>query len=375
VRFLRAAAQVVAVAGAVALLLYLFNNLTTNLRNQGISTSFDFLRQPLGVDIQLSDTGANAPLWRGLLTGIKNTFALVVIGIPILTIVGVVVGVARLSGNWLVSKLATVYVETLRNIPPLLIIVLVHNAFFLELLPPKNEPIEWANLFIFSTFTLSGPGFVAKSGAGTFWVIMAVTLVVALGLWIWRSRVFDRTGHAHHRVLWSLGTILGVGVIAYFALGQPVGLSRPAFAERIVSGGFSGLSQYFSMLLALALYTASHVAEIVRGSIQAVHKGQTEAANALALTSFQRLRFVILPQAMRIAVPPIINQYLNFTKNTSLAIAIAYLEITAIVFQAIGNGRPAPQLILLLMLSYLAFSLTISLILNILNRRLQLVGR
>ncbi len=122
------------------------------------------------------------------------------------------------------------------------------------------------------------------------------------------------------------------------------------------------------------LYTASHVAEIVRGSILAVPRGQTEAANAIALSGFQRLRYVILPQAFRIALPPIINQYLNFTKNTSLAIAIGFAEITLITFQSIGNGYPAPQLILILMGVYLLFSLTISLLVNILNRRLQLVG-
>ena len=124
---------------------------------------------------------------------------------------------------------------------------------------------------------------------------------------------------------------------------------------------------------ALVIYTASHVAEIVRGSIQAVAKGQTEAANALALSSFQRLRFVVLPQAFRIAIPPLINQFLNFTKNTSLSIAIGYAEITLVVFQAIGNAKPAPQLILILMGSYLLFSLSISFLINFLNRRLQLV--
>jgi general L-amino acid transport system permease protein len=143
----------------------------------------------------------------------------------------------------------------------------------------------------------------------------------------------------------------------------------------VVVGGFSGLGSYFAVLGALVLYTASHVAEIVRGSIQAVALGQTEASNALALTAFQRLRFVILPQAMRTALPPTINQYLNFTKNTSLAIAVAYAEVTLIAFQAIGNGQPAPQLILILMGVYLVFSLVISLLVNILNRRLQLVTR
>ena len=155
---------------------------------------------------------------------------------------------------------------------------------------------------------------------------------------------------------------------------MPISVSLPEVDGRIFTGGFGGLGAYFAVLIALVLYTASHVAEIVRGSILAVDRGQTEAANAIALTGFQRLRYVILPQAFRIALPPIINQYLNFVKNTSLAIAVGFAEITLVTFQAIGNGYPAPQLILTLMGAYLIFSLTISILVNILNRRLQLVG-
>jgi general L-amino acid transport system permease protein len=174
--------------------------------------------------------------------------------------------------------------------------------------------------------------------------------------------------------LWGLGTFAIVVLIGYFVTGRPVSISLPVLDGRIITGGFGGLGAYFAVLIALGMYTASHVAEIVRGSIQAVPRGQTEAANSIALSGFQRLRYVILPQAFRIALPPIINQYLNFTKNTSLAIAIGFAEITLITFQLIGNGYPAPQLILILMGVYLLFSLTISLLVNILNRRLQLVG-
>jgi general L-amino acid transport system permease protein len=166
-----------------------------------------------------------------------------------------------------------------------------------------------------------------------------------------------------------------VAVIAYIALQGPFELSKPVLEGRALSGGFSGLGGYFAMLVALVLYTASHVAEIVRGSILAVPRGQSEAANALALSGFQRLRYVVLPQSLRIAIPPTINQYLNFVKNTSLGIAVGYAEVTLIAFQAIGNGRPAPQMVLLLMGAYLVFSLTISAVVNVLNRRLQLVGR
>jgi general L-amino acid transport system permease protein len=373
-RVIRVVAQVGAVAVAAAVLWYLWNNLLANTRAQGITLGFDFLRQPLGVDIQLSDVGASSTVLQGLIRGWINTLALVVVGIPLLTVLGTVVGVARLSSNWLVAKLAKVYVEILRNIPPLLIILFVHNVVILGL-PAKNQPSTPLGWFVISNFVIAGPWFDASAGAGIFSVLLLVSLMGAVLVWRRRTRVFETTGSPHHRLIWSFGLVLTVGVVAYFALGRPVHLSLPTFADRLVTGGIQGLGSYFSMLLALVIYTASHVAEIVRGSIQAVPKGQTEAANALALTSWQRLRFVTLPQAARIAVPPVISQYLNFTKNTSLAIGVAYAEVTLIAFQAIGNGQPAPQLILLLMVGYLLFSLTISLVLNLVNRRLQLVTR
>jgi len=373
-RVLRVLIQVFSIAVIGAILYVLWFNLTTNMRALGINTNFDFLTQPVGVSVTGSDISAGSAVWRALIVGIKNTFALVVVGIPLLTIIGVLVGVARLSSNWLVSKAATIYVETLRNIPPLLIILF---AFFVGVLP-LPDILEPAQIFDFAIITnrfIAITGFSAVEGSGTFGWIMLVALVAAIFVWRWRTRVFVHTGEPHHRVLWSAGFLLLVAVIAYIALQGPIELSKPVLEGRALSGGFSGLGGYFAMLAALVLYTASHVAEIVRGSIMAVPRGQSEAANALALTGFQRLRFVVLPQSMRIAIPPTINQYLNFVKNTSLGIAVGYSEVTLIAFQAIGNGRPAPQMVLLLMGAYLLFSLTISFVVNVLNRRLQLVGR
>lgn len=373
-RIIRVGAQIGAVIVTVVLALYLWSNLVANTRAQGITLGFDFLAQPLGVDIQLSNVGASSTVMQGLIRGWVNTMALVVVGIPLLTVLGVVVGIARLSTNWLVAKMAAVYVEVLRNIPPLLIILFVHNVLILAL-PSKNQPATPFGLFAISNFIIAGPWVESRGLSTLFWSIMAVSVVAGVVVWRWRSRVFDATGAPHHRAVWSLGLVVAVAGVAYLALGRPIGLSRPTFGDRLVTGGLQGLGNYFSMLVALVIYTASHVAEIVRGSIQAVPKGQTEAANALAFSTWQRLRFVTLPQATRIALPPVISQYLNFTKNTSLAIGVAYAEVTLIAFQAIGNGQPAPQLIMLLMLGYLIFSLSISLVLNLINRRLQLVTR
>jgi general L-amino acid transport system permease protein len=374
VRVLRVGAQVVAAAVVAFVAYVLWFNLTNNLRAAGLPTGFEFLTQPLGVDIPGSDLSSGAPIWRGLLVGVKNTLALVVVGIPLLTIIGVLVGVARLSTNWLVAKAAGLYVEILRNIPPLLIIYFVFNAVVLQF-PVLTESFNLNDFLIVNNRYIAVVGLTAQPDFGPFLLIMAGAFVIAAGVWWWRTRRSEMTGVHHHRVLWALAAFSSISLIGFLALGGPIGLSRPLLDGRALDGGYQGLAAYWAVLAALVLYTASHVAEIVRGSILAVPKGQTEAANAVALSSFQRLRYVVMPQAMRIAIPPIISQYLNYTKNTSLAIAIGYAEVTRLTFQMIGNGQPAPQMIAILMGIYLVFSLLISVIVNLVNRRLQLVTR
>lgn len=374
VRTIRVAVQLL-VAGIVAAFLYiLWFNVTNNLRRQGIRSDFSFLNQPFGVRIAGSDFNPGSSVRSAFLNGIRNTFALAVVGIPFLTLFGVLVGVARLSSNWLVAKASAVYVEVLRNLPPLLLIIFAFQAVILRL-PPARTPITPLGLFVISNLEIYVPGLKAGPGQPAFLVIMGLAVLAAAALWWWRTKNEERTGRPHRRWLWSLGLILMVGVMAYLSIGRPVTITPPQLEGRVVSGGFRGLGAFFAVMGALVLYTSSHVAEIVRGSIQAVPKGQTEAASALALTGFQRLRFVVLPQAFRIALPPIISQYLNYVKNSSLAIAVGFAEVTQIAFQAIGNGQPAPQVILLLMASYLLFSLVISALVNAYNRRLRLVTR
>ncbi|CAN5315142.1 amino acid ABC transporter permease [soil metagenome] len=374
IRFLRGIIQVVVLVAVVGVAYVLFFNVTNNLRARGVRTDFEFLDQPFGVRIAGSDLNPGAPVRAALVNGVKNMLALTVVGLPLLTILGVLVGVGRLSANWLVSKLATVYVEILRNLPPLLLIVFAFQAVVLRL-PPARSPATPFGWFVISNLETHVPGFRAGEGYRSFMLALAIALLGAAGLWWWRTQLQQRTGAPHHRWLWSLGLVAVVAAAAYLAIGRPLTITLPVLTGRVVEGGFRGLGAFFAVMGALVFYTSSHVAEIVRGSIQAVPKGQTEAATALALSGFQRLRFVVLPQAMRIALPPVINQYLNYVKNTSLAIVVGFAEVTLIAFQAIGNGQPAPQVIITLMAAYLMFSLVISLIINIFNRRLRLVTR
>ena len=373
-RVLRVAAQVVAAVAVFFLLYVLWFNVTNNMRARGVRTDFNFLDQPFGVRIAGSDLRPTAPVRSALLNGIRNTFALAIVGLPLLTILGILVGVGRLSTNWLVAKISSAYVEILRNLPPLLVVIFAFQAVILRL-PPARNPITPFGWFVISNLEFHVPGFRAGDNYRPFMLVVLVAVLLGALLWWWRTRVHERTGTPHHRWLWSLGTIALVGTIAYLILGRPLTITLPQLEGRVVDGGYRGLGAFFAVVGALAFYTSSHVAEIVRGSILAVPKGQTEAASALALSGFQRLRFVVLPQAMRIALPPIINQYLNYVKNTSLAIAVGFAEVTLVAFQAIGNGQPAPQVVVLLMGSYLVFSLVISLLVNLYNRHLRIVAR
>ncbi len=387
IRVLRIVAQIVAVVVVVATLRWLLNNLKSGLEEQNISTDFDFLDGPAGFQVRDSPFDPQSSIKSLIWVGIRNTAAVAIVAVVIALVVGTLIGVGRLSSNWLVRKLSTIYVELFRNIPVLVIIVFFGFAlFFFGPLPqfnPANPPDVYAfpgtdaNFMILSKSRLGFLSFVNQDNSGFFWFIMLLTLILVIGIWIWRTRVNVRTGEPHHRVLWSFGIFFGVGAAMWVILGGPVHVSSPTVSEsgRLIEGGIATNDAYIALTLALGVYTASHIAEIIRGSILAVPKGQNEAANALALSGFQRYRFVVLPQAMRIALPPIINQFLNLVKNSSLATVLGYPEITALTKTAIGNGNPAPQLILVLMLAYLSFSLFISLILNIINRRSQLVGR
>ena len=387
IRILRVIAQVVTLGVVVGLIYVLQRNLFNNLNALGISTDFGFLGSEAKFTVRDSGFTADQSVWRMILVGVQNTAAAASVGIAVALVLGTLVGIGRLSSNWVLRKLSTVYVETLRNIPPLVIIIFVGVALFtsgpLPLFTATNPPGELtipgtdSNFLIYSNTRLGFPSFMNDTNATGFWIIMLVALIVAIGIWRWRTKVNEDTGESHHRVLWSFGTLLVFGIVGYVVLGGPVAFSFPSVSEsgRVIEGGIATNNAYISLTLALALYTASHIAEIIRGSILAVNSGQSEAANALALSGFQRYRFIVLPQAARIALPSIINQFLNLTKNTSLATAVAYPEITALTQSLIGNDQPAPQMILILMGLYLSFSLAISFVLNIVNRRFQLAGR
>lgn len=373
VRVLRVAFQVVFVAAVVALLVYPLVNLRHNLRLLGLSTGFGFLGEPTGVAIRDVAFDPGQPIRDALLVGLRQTIQISAVGILLATVLGIGVGMARLSANWLVRRAAAVYVETLRNIPVLVIIIFAYTAVALRL-PPITQAAEWFDALLFSNSGLWAPWVVswgeARGDVGGFFTLALAAAAAAVLAARWRTRRFDATGAPHHRLLWGIGVLAAVVTVGYFALGRPIALSLPSRDGLVVNGGIKLGPEFAALLAGLVIYTASQIAEVVRGSVLAVPKGQTEAATAVGLTPFQRMRFVVLPQALRIMIPPLANQYVSLTKNSSLAVAIGYFELAQITKQAVGNAKPEPQLYLLLMLCYLFLSLVISLTANLVNRRL-----
>ncbi len=371
VRVLKWVVQLVIVGLVAALLVWLWGNYVENSERLNIPTNFDFLDSPAQFQITGNSLSQNAPISQALYEGFLNTMRISVAGIVAATLLGTIIGVARLSKNWVVHTLATVYVEAVRNIPLALFLVVGLLAIVLGIFPAITDAWDVAGLLIISNRGIAVPWYVG-SGYGLL-VLGAVGLVGAWAASRWRRAVSDRTGALPRSGLWGGLAFLTVFAIGWVAVGYSV--TTPEVAGRATAGGIRIDPSFFALFFALVVYTASHVAEIVRGSIQAVPQGQSEAADSLALSPFQRLWYVVLPQAFRIAIPPIGNQYLNLIKNSSLGAAIGYYDITLVAQTSVGNGSPAVPVFALTMAIYIVISLVTSLFVNIANRRMMLVER
>jgi general L-amino acid transport system permease protein len=370
VRVLRVAFQVAVLAAVVGLMAYLYDNLQAN----DVEFDFDFLDQQAGFRIAYTDMKPSDTVLDAILTGLRNTITVALIGNVLTLILGTLLGIARLSGNWLVRRASGAYIETLRNVPPLLVIIFVNSAA-LATLPPIQEANEVGGVLVLSVSEFGIVSLQDGGNGGLYAALLVVGLAAAVLLGAWRGRVEERTGVPARRWAWSGGVFLAAAVGGYVALSSPVVLSHPEVVGLSIEGGVRMGLPFVAVLVGLVLYTSSHVAEIVRGSILAVPKGQTEAAGAIGLSPGQRLRHVVLPQAFRIATPPIINQFLNLTKNTSLGVAIAFAELMGVTNTVIGNGDPAIPSIIVAMGLYLVLSLAISLVANLVHHRLRLVER
>lgn len=367
--------QIVAVAVIALTVLYLANNTATNMRARGIQSGFDFLGSAAGFDIGESlfafDSGES--YWRAYLVGMVNTLRVAVVGIILTTVMGTLIGVGRFSHNGLVRGLCRAYVELFRNIPVLLQLLMWY-LLFTEVLPAPTEP--W----------VLGPLFLSKGGLNfpipvwaTGHVLAAWGAVAGLAAaWAYRRyarKVFEATGQAKSLFWVPLVIVLTGTLLGWLLGGAPTAMNVPFKGEFAVESGGSLTPEYLSLLLGLTVYTAAFVAEVVRGGIQAVPTGQSEAASALGLSRGQTMRLVMLPQALRVIIPPLTNQYLNLTKNSSLAVAIGYPDVVSIANTAINQTGRAVECIAIIMLVYLSTSLSTSLLMNWYNARAAIKER
>ena len=355
---------------------WLVSNVVSNLERQNIASGFGFFneRAGFGINQTLIDYDEDNSYGRVLAVGLLNTLLVSVLGIAAASFLGFFIGIGRLSQNWLISKMAMVYIEIFRNVPLLLQIMFWYFGVL------RNLPVPRQSLSLGEFVFLNNRGFMLpaiEAGAGAAWYLLA--FMVGVGAFFCFKRrarqVLAATGNIVS--VWRpAGSIFMLALLAaYLIAGVPFQLDLPVLRGFNFRGGISVIPEFVALLLALSLYTASFIAEIVRAGIEAVDKGQREAAAALGLSSSQALSLVIVPQALRVIIPPLTSQYLNLTKNSSLAVAIAYPDIVSVFAgTTLTQVGQAVEIILVTMLIYLTLSLLTSLIMNWYNTRIALAG-
>ena len=370
--------QIVTVLGVCALIAYIGMNMLTNLEAVGKELSFSFLGAPAGYDITFQPFVSYSPTethFRAAMVGLSNTLLVAVTGIILATIMGFTLGVMRLSRNFLISRLSQGFIDFTRNVPVLLHIFFIYGVV-INVLPKPKQAEGLADSFFLTNRGLYAPKPIFEEGA---WLVL-VALVVAIGASIfiqrWAKARQIMTGQIFP-VFWTcVGLIVGLPIIAFFISGMPISFDFPKLKGFNFKGGFILRPEYLALWFALSYYTSCFIAEIVRGGILAIHKGQREASLALGVTPNRTLQLVIIPQAMPLIIPPLASNYLNLTKNSSLAIAIGYYDIVATLggISLMQTGKEVETMFLVLA-CYLVLSLIISGSMNFLNSRLQLKSR
>lgn len=376
--------QAIALLTLIVAIAYLVNNVLVNLAAQGLNISYGFLGDPAGYDIdqRLIEYDNQQSHARAAMVGVLNTLLVAFLACVMATIFGVIAGVLRLSSNWLVSKLMSVYVEIFRNIPVLIWIIIIYTVMTAVLPPPNafrgDTPTSTMVLDLFA-FTNRGIYLPAPVWGPGSMVVVATFIASIVGVFAYRryaTNLLFATGKLLPMGWPSLAILLVPTILIFFIMGQPIGLDVPALQGFNFRGGIKVGAPLIALWFALSIYTGAFIAENVRAGIQAVSKGQTEAASALGLRPGRVMNLVVLPQALRVIIPPLISQYLNITKNSSLAIAVGYMDITGTLGGITLNqtGR-AIECVLLLMLFYLTISLSISTVMNIYNKSVALQER
>ncbi|MBK3443671.1 MULTISPECIES: amino acid ABC transporter permease [Pseudomonas] len=369
--------QIITIVAVVSLGWYLFHNTQTNLQHRGITSGFDFLERSAGFGIaqHLIDYTESDSYARVFVIGLLNTLLVTVIGVVLATLLGFIIGVARLSPNWMINKLATVYVEVFRNIPPLLQILFWYFAVFLTMPGPRNSH-NFGDTFFVSSRGLNMPAALASDGFWPFVASLAVAIVAIVLMTRWANKRFEATGVPFHKFWAGLALLVVIPTLCVLLFGTPLHWEMPRLAGFNFVGGWVLIPELLALTLALTVYTAAFIAEIVRSGIKSVSHGQTEAARSLGLRPGPTLRKVIIPQALRVIIPPLTSQYLNLAKNSSLAAGIGYPEMVSLFAGTVLNQTgQAIEVIAITMSVYLAISISISLLMNWYNKRIALIER
>jgi general L-amino acid transport system permease protein len=374
----RSAFVQVLVLGVLLLLAYeVVRNTVANLQRLNKSFGFDFLTQTAGFDIiqHLIPYSSTSRYGDALLVGLLNTLVVSVLSIIAATIIGFVVGIMRLSKNWLVARLATIYIEFFRNIPLLLQIFVWYSVVVVQTLPPPKQALNPLGVFYISNRGLMMPEPVFGPGSGLGLAGLVVAIAAIWGLRRWAHQRQGATGKSFPAFRISLAMLIALPVIGFAIAGFPVTFNIPHKTTFSFSGGLTVIPEFLALFLALSVYEATYIAEAVRAGVQAVSHGQTEAAHALGLRSGPTMRLVVVPQALRVIIPPLASTYLSLTKNSSLAVAIGYPDLVAAGGTVLNQTGKAIEIVGIWMVVYLSLSLFTSVLMNWFNARMRLVER
>jgi general L-amino acid transport system permease protein len=363
--------------GVVALIIYyLASNTVVNLKKQSIATGFGFLHKEAAFEIgeSLIPYSAANTYTRALVVGALNTIKVAFVGIVVTLILGTVIGVARLSTNWLVARLSAIYIEVMQDLPVLLQLVFWYAIFYESLPPPSEALCPGAGIYLCKR----GVAFTVPEAHPAHLYMLMVFLLVCVGVYFmrrWARKRQERTGQYFPVFRVSLAGLIGLPLIVWLAAGSPLKMDAPKLMGFNFEGGLTVSPEFMALLLGLVLYTSAFVAEVVRAGIQSVSKGQREAAMSIGLRPTLVLNLVILPQALRVIVPPLTSQMLNLTKNSSLAVAIGYPDFVSVANTTINQTGQSIEGVALIMAVYLVFSLSTSAFMNWYNKRVALVER
>jgi general L-amino acid transport system permease protein len=376
-RILKVLGQVSFVVAVLLFFSLIYQNMQAGLAKQGISLSLSFAKGKSGFDIaeSLFAYDRNSTYWQAYLVGLLNTLTVSIVGIIFATILGIILGVARLSTNFIVNRLASFYLELIRNLSLLVFLIFWYLGVFLKL-PRVKEAIIWPGGIFLSNRGVGIPWGIPTASYPTFRLMLLFGFVLALIVFFSLRSYGQRTGRPPLTTIWTLFTFISVAFMGWIILPEkPLTLDFPAVTGLKLDGGKILSPEFMALTSGLVLYTSAFIGEVVRAGIQSVSKGQVEASRALGLNAFQTLRLVVFPQALRVIIPPLTSQYLNLIKNSSLAIAVGFPDVFYVSNTIQNQTGRAVEMISMVMLTYLFFSLVTSVLMNWYNQRIKLVER